>query len=116
MNKSSTLNSTGVKYLENFDNPYVKIILVCKICNKEQSLKYANTWKRHYLTHAAKEDLPHKCTLCEKAFVTSTNLKNHMKIHSKAKVGDAKTEQWMMASGSSEPWDDLSNVKVEPWC
>lgn len=116
MNKSSTLNSTGVKYLENFDNPYVKIILVCKICNKEQSLKYANTWKRHYLTHAAKEDLPHKCTLCEKAFVTSTNLKNHMKIHSKAKVGDAKTEQWMMGSGSSEPWDDLSNVKVEPWC
>lgn len=65
------MSNSGLKYLEHFDNPYVKILLACKVCNKEQSLKYPATWKRHFLTHADKEDLPHKCTFCEKRFVTS---------------------------------------------
>ena len=80
------INNAGLKYLENFNNPYVKIVPVCKQCNKEQSLKYPGTWKRHFLTHAAKEDLPHKCDLCFRAFVTATNLKNHKKVHNKNKA------------------------------
>ncbi|XP_065644071.1 uncharacterized protein LOC100200420 isoform X8 [Hydra vulgaris] len=81
--KKNDSSTSSLKYLENFTNPYVKIILACKICNKEQSLKFAATWKRHYLTHAPKEDLPHKCPFCGKGYVTSTNLKNHLKKHNK---------------------------------
>jgi len=83
------INTSGLKYLENFTNPYVKIILACRECNKEQSPKYPTTWKRHYLTHASKEEKPHKCPHCDKAFVTSSNLKSHMKSHfKKIKIAD----------------------------
>ena len=51
---------------------------MCKICNKEQSLKYVHTWKRHFLTHSSEESRPHKCNLCSKTFVQSGNLKKHI--------------------------------------
>ncbi|XP_002156868.3 uncharacterized protein LOC100200420 isoform X4 [Hydra vulgaris] len=91
--KKNDSSTSSLKYLENFTNPYVKIILACKICNKEQSLKFAATWKRHYLTHAPKEDLPHKCPFCGKGYVTSTNLKNHLKKHNKKTFQNELYEQ-----------------------
>ncbi|XP_057301127.1 zinc finger protein GFI1 homolog pag-3-like [Hydractinia symbiolongicarpus] len=71
-------SNAGLHYVENFTNPYVKIILVCKICNKEMSLKFSSNWKKHYLTHASNDEKPHKCTLCSKAFITITALRKHV--------------------------------------
>ena len=48
-------NSASLKYVENFSNPYVKLIIVCKICNREAS-RFQNNWKRHYLTHTRAEE------------------------------------------------------------
>jgi len=72
---------SDLKCLESFSNPYVKIIVCCKICNKEQSLKFRFTWKRHYLTHASPEGKPFKCTFCEKTFSRSDGFKLHLKRH-----------------------------------
>ena len=71
------LGVSDLKYLESFENPYVKITLQCKVCGKEQSLKHQHTWKRHFLTHAADEEKPFKCTLCPKSFIRSSQLRNH---------------------------------------
>lgn len=80
--KSKSDNNGGLKYIENFDNPYVKLLVVCKICNKEQSLKYCNTWKRHYSFHF--DDVrPHQCDVCDKSFKQSCDLKRHKKTHDK---------------------------------
>ena len=75
------LNSSGLKYLDGFTNPYVKIILVCKLCNKEQASKCTSNWKAHYLTHTAEKR--HKCELCAKTFVQTNHLKAHMSKHLK---------------------------------
>ena len=73
----------SLKYIENFSNPYVKIILVCKICNKEQSLRFSNNWRQHYLTHAAHNEKPHKCQHCNKSFIRADRLRQHVnKYHS----------------------------------
>ena len=77
------LSKDNLKYLENFSNPYVKIILVCIKCNKELSMKFQSTWKRHYLTHVDDAEKPFKCEVCGKAFVQSTQLTSHMKRHAK---------------------------------
>ena len=50
---------------------------MCKICSKEQSMKFAHNWKTHYLTHSSNEDKPHKCTVCGKGFITLTSLTKH---------------------------------------
>ena len=73
--------TSGLKYIEGFTNPYVKIILVCKICNKEQVSKSSSNWKKHFLTHS--DVKPHKCQFCDKTFVQTNNLKAHMKKHLK---------------------------------
>ena len=75
-------NASSLKYLENFNSPYVKVIIVCKICNKEAS-KSARNWKAHYLTHASNEEKPHKCPVCNQGFVQTNNLRAHMKKHMK---------------------------------
>ena len=77
--KSNDGKATGMaslKYLENFDNPYVKIIIVCKICNKEQSLKFAGNWRQHYMTHSAKK--PFSCPHCPKTFIRGDQMRKHV--------------------------------------
>lgn len=73
--------STSLKYVENFSNPYVKIILVCKVCNKEQSLRNSGNWKQHFLTHVSGQEKPHKCQQCPKSFIRADQLKKHISKH-----------------------------------
>jgi len=75
----------------------VKVVVCCKICSKEQSLKFQSTWKRHYLSHGSAEDKPHKCTHCGKAYVQSCSLKYHIKAHHSLqgpREVDIKNENW----------------------
>lgn len=78
---NQSISSQGLQYIENFDNPYVKVVLVCKICNKEQSMKFSGNWKQHYLTHSSNEEKPHKCSVCGKAFVRHDKMVKHSKTH-----------------------------------
>ena len=82
---STALSNSSLKYLENFDNPYVKVIVVCKVCNKEAS-KSSGKWKIHYLTHVSEEERPHKCDICGAGFVQKIQLTNHMKKHAKEQL------------------------------
>jgi len=75
----SNANTSGMKYLENFTNPYVKLIIVCKTCNKEQS-KFPHNWKRHYfLSHAKNEEKPHKCEYCDERFTILDSMRKHQR-------------------------------------
>lgn len=76
MNTTST-----VKYIEAFNNPYVKILLACKICSKEMPIKYPGNWKQHYLSHASNSEKPFRCQYCEKSFIRGDRLKNHVNKH-----------------------------------
>lgn len=73
------MSASDLKYLEHFSNPYVKLNVSCKICNKEQSFKFQSNWRRHYLTHASAEEKPHNCVYCDKSFVQADKLKLHIK-------------------------------------
>ena len=86
---SSNSSSAGaVKYVESFENPYVKIILVCKICNKEMNMKRTDTWKVHYFTHVSNENKPYKCPHCDQGFVQPAPLNKHIqKKHGKTEGG-----------------------------
>ncbi|XP_066915824.1 zinc finger protein sens-like isoform X10 [Clytia hemisphaerica] len=75
---SSTTNAGAVKYVESFENPYVKIILACKICSKEVNMKRTDTWKVHYFTHISNENKPHKCPHCDQGFIQPALLNKHM--------------------------------------
>lgn len=83
------ISNSSMAYLLNFDNPYVKVQLACKICDKPQNIKRPDTWKRHFLTHEADSNKPHKCDICGKAVVTSSQLKNHMQTHYRKMAKDA---------------------------
>jgi len=87
-NKSS--NTTGLKYLEGFTNPYVKIILVCKICSKEQKSLHPPNWKQHYMTHEDKK--PHSCTHCSKSFVRADYLRKHIESQHSSSAAVAGVE------------------------
>lgn len=82
----AALNNASLKYLENFNNPYVKIVIVCKICNKEQPSKFAGNWRQHYMTHSDKK--PHQCAHCPKGFIRADQLRKHVQ----AKHGGASTD------------------------
>ena len=76
------IQSSDLKYLENFSSPYVKIVLLCKECSKEMPMKSGpSSWKRHYLTHASEADRPHKCAVCGKGFIENNKLKLHELKH-----------------------------------
>ena len=88
INPSSSANdrlSTDLKNaLLNFSNPYVELLLVCKVCKKEQSMKQSHHfWKRHYLSHLDESELPYRCIVCNKGHTTKSNLQRHMKHHTK---------------------------------
>ena len=82
---SSSSNAGSLKYIENFNNPYIKLIAVCKVCNKEQSLKFPSNWRTHYFTHAGDEEKPYQCEICKKGFITLTSYNAHMKKQHSAK-------------------------------
>ncbi|XP_057301120.1 fez family zinc finger protein erm-like isoform X3 [Hydractinia symbiolongicarpus] len=93
---NQAISASSLKYLENFSNPYVKIIIVCKICNKEQSLKFSGNWRQHYLTHASSEGKPHKCQHCSKSYIRADQLRKHVsKYHEQQEqiYGQTKQEQ-----------------------
>lgn len=76
-NSPSTGNAASLKYIESFSNPYVKLIIVCKICSKEAS-KFARNWKSHYMSHMGAEDKPHQCSHCSAGFIRADILKKHI--------------------------------------
>ena len=84
----------ALRYIESFENPYVKIILVCKQCNKEMNMKRTDTWKVHYYTHVSNDDKPHKCQYCDQGFVQPNQLNRHVqkKHANKLNVGTFKEE------------------------
>ena len=80
---SSDTGSKGSKSnssFDDFDNPYVRIAYMCKICGKEQSKKFKFDWKRHYLTHGT---VPKNivCKICGKAYNQQGQLNKHMRTH-----------------------------------
>jgi len=90
---TNKIAASDLKHLETFTNPFVKVIVCCKICDKPQSLKFQASWKRHYLTHASAEEKPFKCRYCERAFVQANALTLHIKgRHSLHKSKTEKAE------------------------
>lgn len=75
-------STKALHYIENFDNPYVRLVVVCKICSKEQSLKFSGNWKQHFMTHVSDDEKPHKCSVCGKCFIHNYLLVKHLKTHS----------------------------------
>lgn len=68
------------KSYDDFDNPYVRIAYLCRICSKEQSKKFKFDWKRHYLTHST-QPKNFVCKICQKAYSQQGLLNKHMKKH-----------------------------------
>ena len=81
-----TVATSSLKYLENFDNPYVKIMVACKVCGKEQKLTNPGNWKSHFVTHASAEEKAFPCNFCDKAFTRNNVLRDHiLKKHPEVK-------------------------------
>ena len=61
-------------------------------------MKFAFTWKRHYLTHTANGEKPFKCLICGNAYKTKDGLRNHKKKHDQSEVTNLmkieKFEEW----------------------
>lgn len=83
--------------MDDFNNPYVKIAYLCKICGKEQSKKFKFDWKRHYLTHDAEgSSKPFVCNVCSKGFRQQGLLNKHLKTHARgfSELKNVKTEAY----------------------
>ena len=78
--KQQKTSSNVVPPSDDFDNPYVRIAYLCKICGKEQSKKFKFDWKRHYNTHGTTPK-PHVCDVCGKSYAQKGFLNKHMKTH-----------------------------------
>ena len=80
---SPKAKNVDVNDLASFDNPYVRLVFVCKVCSKEQLWKNRSKWKVHFLTHSSDEDKPHQCDVCGKKFVQAGNMRKHRESHHK---------------------------------
>jgi len=96
--------SDGLKYIANFTNPYVKLTVVCKVCNKEQSLKHSHHWANHFKVHD--KSLCHKCPYCPKTFQYPNVMKKHV---------DAKHPEMnnVAAPKVENNWNSAAAPKVE---
>ena len=75
---SSSVVGGAAQYINNFENPYVKITLACKFCSKDMDLNNKGKWKQHYLlNHAAESEKPFQCGQCEKGFLNRRDLNKH---------------------------------------
>lgn len=72
-----TINANTMRIIECYNNPYTKLIIVCKICNKEAS-KFQRNWKTHYSTHTGNQNKPHKCHICNHGFDFPGKLNKHL--------------------------------------
>ena len=75
-------NSSGsstdlIGIIANWNDPYCKIAFMCRICNKEQNIKYRGNWKAHFNTHS--DIKPFNCDLCGKSFAQKIHLQRHNK-------------------------------------
>ena len=87
-------NLHTMKVIESFENPYTKLIIVCKMCDKEAS-KYQRDWKTHYLSHVSDDQKPHQCKICNRGFIKPGQLSKHMeKVHSVSGAAPTKKEEF----------------------
>ena len=70
------MTKEDIKWLESWKNPYVKLIVVCRICSKEQRNE-SSVLESTFLTHANVK--PYNCDICQKGFVQLTAYKSHEK-------------------------------------
>jgi len=75
--KGALTGNSLATYLDNFSHPYVKLVIVCKGCNKEQKLSLQRNWKRHYLSCTGGNKDSYPCGNCGKSFTSSTTLQKH---------------------------------------
>ncbi|XP_066915836.1 uncharacterized protein [Clytia hemisphaerica] len=99
--KSNVKNIVTQKAAEDFENPYVRIAYLCRICSKEQSKKFKFDWKRHYLTHNT-EPKSHVCHLCGKAYNQLGHLNKHMRQKHHQESPDVVFKQEVKAEFHSE--------------
>jgi len=86
--KSST-SADGLKYISNFSNPYVKLVVACKVCDKQLSSKNVVSWKDHNMIHD--KSLGHKCPYCDKTFQRPVVVRKHIAAKHAEQLS-AKTE------------------------
>lgn len=69
--------STGEsKVIEAWNNPYVELQFLCRICQKPQLYKYRRNWRRHYESHS--DEKQYVCDICGTGYKANYLLKNHI--------------------------------------
>ena len=64
--------------IDTWENPYVDLVFVCKICRKTQP--HRCNWKRHFLSHSEQS---FTCDICGKEFKNKYSHNKHVKTHVK---------------------------------